>query len=594
MSTRRFTRLLIANRGEIAVRIARTARRLGIATIAVHSDADARSPHVAACDDAVAIGGATPAESYLSIDKLIDAALTSGAQAIHPGYGFLSEHAAFARRAAEAGLVFVGPRADAIDAMGDKARARRRMAAAGIAVVPGYDGDDQREARLLSEAERIGFPVMLKAAAGGGGRGMRRVDARDALPGALKRAVSEAQQAFGDGRMIVERAVIEPRHIEVQVFADAHGRIVHLGERDCSVQRRHQKIVEEAPSPAVDAALRERLGATALAVAREIGYVGAGTVEFLLDREGRFYFMEMNTRLQVEHPVTELITGQDLVEWQLRVAQGDALPLAQQDIRLDGHAIEVRLCAEDPADDFLPRTGSVLTWRPGRHARCDHALADGLAISPFYDSMLGKLIAHGGSRAEAIDRLAHALDDTVLLGVPTNRAFLARVLRHPVFADGRAVSTAFVAAHFPDNDSRRSRRRAARRVARLAQRRAAAGAVSAVPRERERRRGSSGRATRHRDGRAAARGRARARRLADRARRGPPPMPGRALDGIDRRPRACVLLRDRARPAVAASRRRRSRVRDPQPRRPRERRGGRQRRRAARADERPRDRGRHR
>ncbi|AHE30663.1 D-ala D-ala ligase family protein [Burkholderia pseudomallei MSHR983] len=455
MSTRRFTRLLIANRGEIAVRIARTARRLGIATIAVHSDADARSPHVAACDDAVAIGGATPAESYLSIDKLIDAALTSGAQAIHPGYGFLSEHAAFARRAAEAGLVFVGPRADAIDAMGDKARARRRMAAAGIAVVPGYDGDDQREARLLSEAERIGFPVMLKAAAGGGGRGMRRVDARDALPGALKRAVSEAQQAFGDGRMIVERAVIEPRHIEVQVFADAHRRIVHLGERDCSVQRRHQKIVEEAPSPAVDAALRERLGATAVAVAREIGYVGAGTVEFLLDREGRFYFMEMNTRLQVEHPVTELITGQDLVEWQLRVAQGDALPLAQQDIRLDGHAIEVRLCAEDPADDFLPRTGSVLTWRPGRHARCDHALADGLAISPFYDSMLGKLIAHGGSRAEAIDRLAHALDDTVLLGVPTNRAFLARVLRHPVFADGRAVSTAFVAAHFPDNDSRR-------------------------------------------------------------------------------------------------------------------------------------------
>ncbi|AGK49822.1 D-ala D-ala ligase family protein [Burkholderia thailandensis MSMB121] len=455
MSARRFTRLLIANRGEIAVRIARTARRLGIATIAVHSEADARSPHVAACDDAVAISGATPAEPYLSIDKLIDAALKSGAQAIHPGYGFLSENAAFARRIADAGLVFVGPRADSIDAMGDKARARRRMAAAGIPVVPGYDGDDQGEARILSEAERIGFPVMLKAAAGGGGRGMRRVDTRDALPAALKLAVSEARHAFGDGQMIVERAVIEPRHVEVQIFADAHGHVVHLGERDCSVQRRHQKIVEEAPSPVVDAALRARLGATAVAAAREIGYVGAGTVEFLLDREGRFYFMEMNTRLQVEHPVTELITGQDLVEWQLRVAQGDALPLAQQDIRLDGHAIEVRLCAEDPADDFLPRTGSVLTWRPGRHARCDHALADGIAISPFYDSMLGKLIAHGGSRAQALDRLAHALDDTVLLGVPTNRAFLARVLRHPAFADGRAVSTAFVAEHFPDNDSRR-------------------------------------------------------------------------------------------------------------------------------------------
>ncbi|KVD87322.1 3-methylcrotonyl-CoA carboxylase [Burkholderia sp. ABCPW 14] len=455
MSERRFTRLLIANRGEIAVRIARTARRLGIATVAVYSGADARSPHAGACDAAVSIGGATPAESYLSIDKLIDAALKSGAQAIHPGYGFLSENAAFARRITDAGLVFVGPRADAIDAMGDKARARRRMAAAGIPVVPGYDGNDPSEARILAEAERIGFPVMLKAAAGGGGRGMRRVDTRDALPAALKLAVSEAQKAFGDGRMIVERVVIEPRHVEVQVFADAHGHVVHLGERDCSVQRRHQKIVEEAPSPAVDAALRARLGATAVAVAREIGYVGAGTVEFLLDRDGQFYFMEMNTRLQVEHPVTELITGQDLVEWQLRVARGEALPLAQQEVRLDGHAIEVRLCAEDPADDFLPRTGDVLLWRPGRHARCDHALADGIAISSFYDSMLGKLIAHGGTRAEAIDRLANALDDTVLLGVPSNRAFLARVLRHPSFVDGRTVSTAFIAQHFPGNDSRR-------------------------------------------------------------------------------------------------------------------------------------------
>jgi geranyl-CoA carboxylase alpha subunit len=442
-------RLLIANRGEIAVRIARTARRMGIATIAVCSDADRGHPFVAACDEHVPIGGNLPSESYLVVDKILAAARASGAQAIHPGYGFLSENSAFAAAVTGAGLVFVGPPADAIEAMGDKARARIRMAAAGIPVVPGYDGEDQDRERLVAEAERIGFPIMVKASAGGGGRGMRRVERASDLPAALASAASEAAKAFGDGRLILERAVIEPRHVEIQVFADAQGRVIHLGERDCSVQRRHQKIVEEAPSPAVDPVLRERMGAAATAVAREIGYVGAGTVEFLLDPEGRFYFMEMNTRLQVEHPVTELVTGLDLVELQLKVARGEPLAVAQEDVRIAGHAIEVRLCAEEPADDFLPRSGTVLDWRPEALARCDHALAAGMTVSPHYDSMLGKLIARGATRAEALDRLALALDRTALLGVPSNRAFLARVLRHPEFVDGARVSTAFIERHFP-------------------------------------------------------------------------------------------------------------------------------------------------
>ncbi len=350
--------------------------------------------------------------------------------------------------------MFVGPPAAAIAAMGDKARARQRMAKAGIPVVPGYDGDDQDEARLLAEAARIGFPIMVKAAAGGGGRGMRRVEDAAGLPAALRSAASEAAKAFGDGRLILERAVIEPRHVEIQVFADAHGHVLHLGERDCSVQRRHQKIVEEAPSPAVDPVLRERMGAAATAAAREIGYVGAGTVEFLLDPDGRFYFMEMNTRLQVEHPVTELVTGLDLVELQLRVARGERLPITQDAVRIAGHAIEVRLCAEEPADEFLPRSGRVLDWRPEPLIRCDHALAPGMAVSPHYDSMLAKVVAHGTTRAEALDRLALALDRTALLGVASNRAFLARVLRHPAFADGAAVSTAFIGRHFPAGTDR--------------------------------------------------------------------------------------------------------------------------------------------
>ena len=449
-------RLLIANRREIAVRIARTARRLGITTIAVCSDADRDAPHVAACDEHVPIGGHSPAESYLSIDKLLDAAARSHAQAIHPGYGFLAENARFAAAVEAAGLIFVGPPADAIDAMGDKARARQRMAAAAVPVVPGYDGEAQDESRLVAEAQCIGFPVMVKAAAGGGGRGMRIVACEDDLPSALHSAASESAKAFGDGRLILERAVVEPRHVEIQVLADAHGHAIHLGERDCSVQRRHQKIVEESPSPAVDPVLRERMGHAAVTVAREIGYVGAGTVEFLLDPSGKFYFMEMNTRLQVEHPVTELVTGLDLVELQLRVARGEPLPLDQEQVALRGHAIEVRLCAEEPADDFLPRSGTVLDWHAEDLVRCDHAIANGMTVSPWYDSMLAKVIAHGATRAEALDRLARALDRTTLLGIATNRAFLARVLRHPTFVDGSAVSTAFIGRHFPDAASRAS------------------------------------------------------------------------------------------------------------------------------------------
>ncbi len=441
-------RLLIANRGEIVTRIARTARQMGIATVAVHSDADRHSVHVDACDDAVSLGGLAAADSYLRIDKLLAAARASGADAIHPGYGFLSENAAFASAVTAAGLVFVGPPAAAIGAMGDKARARQRMAAAGIAVVPGYDGDDQDPAILQHEADRIGYPVMVKAAAGGGGRGMRLVQSAPDLPDALRSATAEAAKSFGDGRLILERAVVEPRHVEIQVFADAHGNVLHLGERDCSVQRRHQKVIEESPSPAVNAELRVRMGAAAVAVAREIGYVGAGTVEFLLDRAGHFYFMEMNTRLQVEHPVTECVTGLDLVEWQLRVARGEPLPLRQDEVQLRGHAIEVRLCAESPTDDFLPGGGTIVDWSPPAGVRCDHALRAGAEVPAWYDSMVAKLIAHAPTREQCIDQLAAAVDRTVLLGLQSNRAFLGRLLRHESFRAGLDVSTAFIERHF--------------------------------------------------------------------------------------------------------------------------------------------------
>ncbi|QUN27482.1 acetyl-CoA carboxylase biotin carboxylase subunit [Cupriavidus sp. KK10] len=449
-ATRRsFHTLLVANRGEIAVRIMRTARRLGLATVAVYSEADRHSPHLACADRAVCIGAAAPRESYLNIAAIVEAARASGADAVHPGYGFLAENAAFAEAVTAAGLVFVGPPAAAIRAMGNKAEAKRLMLAADMPCVPGYQGAAQDDATLLAEAGSIGFPLMVKAAAGGGGRGMRLVRDAAALPAALSSARSEAAAAFGSDELILERAVIAPRHVEIQVFADTHGNVIHLGERDCSVQRRHQKVIEEAPSPAVGPVLRARMGEAAVRAAKAIGYVGAGTIEFLLDAEGSFYFMEMNTRLQVEHAVTEAITGFDLVEWQLRVAAGEPLPVTQDQVRLNGHAIEVRLTAEDVPAGFLPQGGPLLRWRPpaaGRDVRVDHALEEGGAIPTHYDSMVAKLVAHGADREEARRKLLRAVQDCTLLGVPTNQGFLAACLAHPAFA-GNDVHTGFVDTH---------------------------------------------------------------------------------------------------------------------------------------------------
>ncbi|MEO8057481.1 MAG: biotin carboxylase N-terminal domain-containing protein [Burkholderiales bacterium] len=452
-----FDSVLIANRGEIVTRVARTSRALGHKTIAVASAADAGAPHTRACDVVVPIGGERPADSYLRIDKLLDAARVSGAQAVHPGYGFLSENAAFAQAVIDAGLVWIGPPPPAMLAMADKARARQCLSAAGVPVLPGYDGEDQRRDTLCREANRIGLPLMIKATAGGGGRGMRLVTQMSELDAALDSAATEAEAAFGNPRLLIERALPAPRHVEIQVFADTRGTVLHLGERDCSVQRRHQKLIEEAPSPAVSPALRRRMGEVAVTVARAMGYLGAGTVEFLLDESGEFWFMEMNTRLQVEHPVTEALVGVDLVEWQLRVAAGEALPLTQGEVlqrfEAGGHAIEARLCAEDPAQGYLPQSGRILHWQPPRSVRCDHALASGCEVSPFYDSMLAKLIAHAPSRAEATHKLADALDRSVCLGVMTNRAFLASVLRHAAFA-GDTVTTAFLGLHFGDDAAR--------------------------------------------------------------------------------------------------------------------------------------------
>ncbi|UGS91164.1 ATP-grasp domain-containing protein [Ralstonia wenshanensis] len=447
-----FRSVLIANRGEIALRIMRTARRLGMRTVAVYSDADRDAPHCRAADLALPIGASQPQASYLNIAALLEAARKSGAQAVHPGYGFLAESDAFANACADAGLVFIGPPADAIHAMGNKAGAKRLMEAAGVPCVPGYQGEDQSATRMAQEAARIGYPVMIKAAAGGGGRGMRRVERADEFAAALQSARSEAENAFASGELILEKAIVEPRHIEIQVFADTHGNVVYLGERDCSVQRRHQKLIEESPSPAVSPEVRARMGAVSVEAARAIGYVGAGTLEFLLAPDGAFYFMEMNTRLQVEHAVTEAIVGVDLVEWQVRVALGEPLPLTQDaiDARLaqGGHAIEVRLCAEDPQQNFLPQSGTVARWRAPQDVRTDHALADGLVVSPYYDSMLAKIVAHGTDRADACRRLAHALDDCLLLGLPTNRAFLRDCVAHPAFLAGD-VSTVFIERHFP-------------------------------------------------------------------------------------------------------------------------------------------------
>jgi len=441
-----FHKILIANRGEIGLRIMRTARRLGYGVVAVYSDADRDALHVREADEGVHIGGALPAQSYLRIEAIIAAAKASGADAVHPGYGFLAENEEFAQACRDAGLVFIGPSPEAIKAMGNKAGAKAIMQGAGVPCVPGYQGADQSDATMLAEANKIGFPVMIKAIAGGGGRGMRLVPDAAAFPDALRSARSEAQGAFGDAGVILERAIPEPRHIEIQVFGDAFGNAIHLGERDCSVQRRHQKLIEEAPSPAVSAELRARMGAVAVAAIKSLGYEGAGTLEFLLDRNGEFYFMEMNTRLQVEHPVTEAITGLDLVELQLRVAAGEPLGLSQDEIKFAGHAIEVRLCSEDVTCDFMPQSGRMGLWQMPDELRVEHALQSGSEIPPFYDSMIAKIISHGATRDEARRRLIHGLEQTAAFGVTTNQAFLAACLRHPVFASGEAT-TAFIAKY---------------------------------------------------------------------------------------------------------------------------------------------------
>lgn len=429
-------RLLVANRGEIARRVIHTAHAMGIETVAVFSDADAHALHVQEATMAHALGGHASADSYLRIDKLLAAAQATGADAVHPGYGFLSENAEFAQAAADAGLTWVGPPAAAIRALGSKSGAKALAQAQGVPCLPGYFGPDQSDARFATEATRIGYPVMVKAVAGGGGRGMRLVTGPGQLPAALQSARSEARSSFGSDELLVERALLAPRHVEVQVFADALGHCIHLGERDCSVQRRHQKIIEESPSPAVGAALRERMGQCAVALAQGAGYVGAGTVEFLLQGE-EFFLMEMNTRLQVEHPVTEAVTGLDLVAWQLRVARGEPLPLTQSEVQFQGHAIEVRLCAED--EHFTPHAGTVQRFVAPPHVRCDHALHDGAVVTPHYDAMLGKLIAHGADRPAALAQLDHALGETVVLGLATNRSFLRACLRHPTFVHGTAL-----------------------------------------------------------------------------------------------------------------------------------------------------------
>jgi geranyl-CoA carboxylase alpha subunit len=443
---RPFFKILIANRGEIALRIMRTARRLGHGVVAVYSDADRDAIHVRAADQAVRIGAALPGQSYLDIAAIIAAARLSGADAVHPGYGFLAENAEFAAACGDAGLVFIGPSPGAIRAMGNKAGAKAIMQEAGVPCVPGYQGNDQSDAVMLGQAETIGFPVMIKAVAGGGGRGMRLVADAARFSDALRSARSEASAAFGDGTVILERAIVEPRHIEIQVFGDAFGNAIHLGERDCSVQRRHQKLIEEAPSPAVSTELRETMGAVAVAAVKAIGYEGAGTLEFLLDADAHFYFMEMNTRLQVEHPVTEAITGLDLVELQLRVAAGEPLPLRQEDITFSGHAIEVRLCSEDASQDFMPQSGRMALWQMPDALRVEHALQSGSEIPPFYDSMIAKLISFGRTREEARGRLISGLEQAVAFGVTTNQGFLISCLRHPVFAGGEA-NTAFIGRH---------------------------------------------------------------------------------------------------------------------------------------------------
>lgn len=424
-----FDTVLVANRGEIARRVIRTLRRLGIRSVAVYSDADAGAPHVREADVAVRIGPAAAAQSYLDIEAVVAAALETGAQAVHPGYGFLSENVAFARACTAAGIVFIGPGERALEVMGDKIRAKEHVAAHGVPTVPGFSAAGMTDAEIAASAERAGYPLLVKPSAGGGGKGMQVVRSAAELSDALTTARRVASAAFGDDTLLLERLIERPRHIEVQVLADAHGTVVHLGERECTLQRRHQKVVEEAPSPAVDAATRARLGAAACAAAASVDYRGAGTVEFLVaaDRPDEFFFIEMNTRLQVEHPVTELVTGVDLVEQQVRIAAGEPLGFSQDDVHLKGHAIEARVYAESPERGFLPATGDVLVWRPAAEARTDAAVETGSVVTADYDPMIAKVIAHGADRAEALARLDAALAETVVLGLDTNIGFL-RVL----------------------------------------------------------------------------------------------------------------------------------------------------------------------
>ncbi|HEY5337594.1 MAG TPA: acetyl-CoA carboxylase biotin carboxylase subunit, partial [Rhizomicrobium sp.] len=450
-----FSSLLIANRGEIACRVIRTAKRMGLRTVAVYSDADANALHVQMADEAVHIGPAPVRESYLRADAILAAAKATGAQAVHPGYGFLSENADFAEACAAAGIVFVGPPPSAIRAMGLKDRAKTLMAKAGVAVVPGYLGDDQSTDHLAKEAGKIGYPVLIKAVAGGGGKGMRRVDAAEDFVAALEGAQRESKSSFGDDRVLIEKYVTRPRHIEMQVFGDSHGNVVHLFERDCSLQRRHQKVLEEATAPGMPEAMRHAMGEAAVKAAKAVGYVGAGTIEFIADasdglKADRFWFMEMNTRLQVEHPVTEAITGFDLVEWQLRVASGEKLPATQSEIRAHGHAVEARLYAEDPQKGFLPSVGTLERLSiDAAHVRVDSGVEQGDTISPFYDPMIAKVIAHAPTREAAIAKLADALASTQVAGVRTNNAFLIRCLRHPDFIASN-IDTGFIGRHEAD------------------------------------------------------------------------------------------------------------------------------------------------
>jgi 3-methylcrotonyl-CoA carboxylase alpha subunit len=457
-----FKKILIANRGEIACRVAATARRMGIKTVAVYSDADAHAKHVQVCDEAVHIGGSAPKDSYLRWERILQAAKDTSAQAVHPGYGFLSENEDFANACAAAGLVFIGPPASAIQAMGLKAESKQLMEKAGVPLVPGYHGSDQDPALLQREADRIGYPVLIKASAGGGGKGMRAVDKAADFAEALASCKREAINSFGDDAVLIEKYVQRPRHIEIQVFGDTHGNCVYLFERDCSVQRRHQKVLEEAPAPGMTQALREQMGAAAVAAAKAVNYVGAGTVEFIVEQASydqpesmKFYFMEMNTRLQVEHPVTEAITGLDLVEWQLRVASGEPLPLQQNQLRIHGHAIEARICAENPDNQFLPATGTLQVYRKpacssfelahnkGLHVRVDDGVREGDSISPFYDSMVAKLIVHGDTREKALALLDEALAQTRIVGLTTNVQFLRHVVRSDAFAHAK-LDTALI------------------------------------------------------------------------------------------------------------------------------------------------------